>query len=284
MANAILKGHISFGLVSIPIALYSSEDKTVNISFHQIDKRDKARIKYKRMNVETNKEVPWEEVGRAYEYTKNEIIPVKEGELQKIAGENAKTIAIESFIDKKNLEFIMINKTYYLVPEKKGLKGYIILREALKNTNKIGIAKLLITSKEYLAAVTVYKNALVIYILRYANEIRNLANFSLPEDNINKYKVTNKEISVAEKLIQSMTEKWNPTKYKDEFKIEVEKWLNHKLKHLPLRVMKNRDTAIKSHNVVNFMDLLKKSVKEKTSTKNDRNFKIKKHPHKTQKT
>lgn len=275
MPHAIWKGHVSFGLVSIPIVLYSSENKSEDISFHQIDKRDQARIKYKRINTETGKEVPWENIGKGYEYDKDQIIPVEEGELQKAAGENAKTIEIESFVDKKNIELLMINKTYYLVPEKAGDKGYVILREALKDSNKVGIAKLIINSREYLGAVAVYENALVVYLLRYANEIQQPSDFSIPEENIAKYKVNKKEIDVAKQLIQSLSVKWNPKQYKDEFKQQMHAWLERKLHHLPMPKMKKRSGLVKSSNVVNFVDLLKKSLREKRPSKNDRTYKIK---------
>lgn len=276
MPHAIWNGSINFGLVNIPVSLYSSENKVESVSFHQIDTRDNARIKYLRINAESGKEVPWEKIGKAYQYDKELLIPVKEGELQNVAGENARTIAIESFVDKKNLDYIMVYKTYYLVPEKAGYKGYVILREALQKSGKMGIAKLIIGTREYLGAVSVLEDALVVYLLRYANEIQSLSDFSLPEHNISKYKVNKKEIEVAKKLIQSMTVKWNAKKYKDEFKQEVHHWLERKLKHLPMPKTKRAGTRVKSTNVVNFVDLLKKSMHSKKSSRNDKSFKVNK--------
>src|SRR5689334_10947978 len=118
MPRSNWKGFISFGLVNIPITLYTSEDTSDNVKFHQIDKRNNARIKYKRVNVETGKEVPWEEIVKGYEYDKDHILVAEEDELKQVVGENARTIAIESFINADNIDFVDVQKTYYLVPDK----------------------------------------------------------------------------------------------------------------------------------------------------------------------
>src|SRR5438128_1806084 len=129
MPRSNWKGYITFGLVNIPIVLYNSENKAEEVSFHQIDKRNNARIRYARINAETGKEVPWEDIGKAYEYSKDNLLLVGEGELERVAGDNARTIAIENFVDEDSIHFSDINKTYYILPDKKGEKGYIILRE-----------------------------------------------------------------------------------------------------------------------------------------------------------
>src|SRR5579872_2856498 len=108
MPRSNWKGVISFGLVSIPISLFNSEDPTEKVLFHQIDKRNHARIKYQRINVETGKKVPWEDIIKGYEYNKDIILPVEEGELEKVAGENARTIAIESFVKKDSIDFVNV--------------------------------------------------------------------------------------------------------------------------------------------------------------------------------
>lgn len=286
MPNPIWKGHISFGLVSIPIVLYSAVDASSTVSFRQIDKRNNARIRHQRINMETGKEVPWEDVVRGYEYTKGEIMVVGEGELKKVAGENAKTIAIEEFVDKKNITFLNINKAYYLVPDKKAEKGYVILREALNATNKVGIAKVIISTKEYLAAVTTFEDALVLYTLHYDEELRKVYDFDIPSEELKKYKVSSKEVDVAKQLIQSMSEKWKPEQYHDEYKQAVEKWLKEKIHKRPTKSMKQRGVKVSKSNVVDFVDLLKKSLSENKKSsakpaKNDKKFSKKKITKKT---
>lgn len=270
MPRSNWKGYISFGLVNIPVVLFNSEDPSSSVSFKQINRKTGSKIKYKRIDVETEKEVPWEDIGKGFEYNKDVILPVEEGELQRVAGENARTIAIEEFVDKKNINFINVEHTYYLVPDKKGEKGYVILREALNRSNKMGIAKVIISTKEYLAAVSTFENGLVVYLLHYADEIRPLSEFDIPSEDYKKYKVTSKEIEVAKKLIDSMTTKWKPEKFKDEYRLAVEKWLKEKIHHLPQTHMKPRAPSAKQPKVVNFVDLLKKSLETNKSSGNSK--------------
>ena len=254
------KGVISFGLVNIPITLVNSENTAGKVSFHQIDKKNNVRIQYKRVNAETGREVKWDDIIKGYVYNKDTMIPVEEGELKKVAGENARTIAIESFVKEDSIDFIDINKTYYLIPDKKSEKGYVILREILKNSKTIGIAKVIISTKEYVAAVACYENALVLYILRYHDEIISLSELEIPSNNLKKYKVNLKEVTAALQLVKSMTEKWNPKKYKDEFKEIVHKWAEHKIKHKSAVIMPQRAKSIEKTREVNFIDLLRKSI------------------------
>lgn len=165
-------------------------------------------------------------------------------------------------MDRDNINFINIESTYYLAPDKKGYKGYVILREALKKSDKVGIAKVIISTKEYLAAVSTLDDALVLHLLHYHDEIRDLSEFNIPTNDLKKYKVTTKEIDIAKQLISSMTEKWKPEKYKDEYKEAVAKWVKAKVKHLPGSKMKQRSATPKTANTVNFFDLLKKSLDE----------------------
>jgi DNA end-binding protein Ku len=269
MPRSNWKGHISFGLVNIPIVLYTSEDLSERVKFHQLDKRNNARIKYKRVNVETGKEVPWEDIIKGYEYEKDTVFVVGEGELEKIAGDNVRTIAIESFTDAKNISYIDVQKSYYLVPDKHGEKGYVILREALSNSNKIGIAKVIISTKEYLCAVAVYKNALVLYLLHYSNEIRPLSEFNIPSDELTKYKITKKEIDISKQLIQSMTKPWKPQQYQDEYQKAVHKWAEEEATKKPHTKMKPR-SKVQTGKKVNFVDLLKKSLATSKSTKSSK--------------
>ena len=261
MPRSNWKGVISFGLVSIPISLINSENASEKVSFHQIDKRDHARIQYQRINSETGKKVEWKDIIKGYQYNKETLLPVEESELQKVAGENSRTIAIESFIKKDSIDFINVDKTYYLIPDKKAEKGYVILREALKKSSTIGIAKVIISTKEYLAAVAILDDALVLYLLRYYETIRPLDEFHIPTENLQKYKATQKEVNAAMLLLKSMTEKWNPKKYKDEYQKVVHKWAEHKIKHKPAVTMRQRNkTQDANLKKVDFIELLRKSL------------------------
>lgn len=266
MPKSNWKGIISFGLVSIPIILYPSENKMTKISFHQIDKKDNARIKYQRINTQTGKIVPWEDIARGYEYDKEHSIPVPDKVLKKVAGENARTINIENFIDKKYLNIIAIQNTYYLFPEKKGEKAYVILREALKQSGKMGIAKIIISTKEYLSTILPYGDAIILCLLKYDNEIKKLSEFDLPNKNMSAYKITKKELEVAKQLILSMSTKWNPSHYQDEYQQAIQQWIEKSVKKLPSPTMKSRvpETIKMSADLI---DLLKKSLAGATKGK-----------------
>lgn len=280
MPRSNWKGVISFGLVSIPIVLYPAENKAADISFHQIDKRDNARIKYQRINANTGKVVPWEQITRGYEYDKETTIPVPDEVLKKVAGENARTIAIETFINKNDLEFISMSNYYYLVPDKSGDKGYVILRETLKEMDKIAIAKVIISTKEYLAAIIPFHDALILTLLKYDVEIRKSDEFNLPNKNIGAYKINKQEMEMAKKLIKSMSSKWHPEKFVDEYQSAIHKWVDEAAKDLPHTVMKQKPHPTK--NVVNFVDLLKKSLASSPQKKSAKKT-IHKIPHKTSK-
>lgn len=264
MARPIWKGYITFGLVNIPVILYSAEKK-FDIQFKLVDSRDKSRIRYERINEHTGEEVPWEDVAKGYEYAENDFILLKEADFKKIAGENSKTINIDSFVNLDSLDHMDFEKPYYLVPDKKGDKGYVILREILKKTKKIGIAKVIIHTREYLAALMPHEDALVLNILRYHQELRKPTEFDIPKGSLKSYKITVKELDIAKQLVASMTTKWKPEDYHDEYRETLEKWIEDRIRHKPLKKQKERKIA--KSNVINFADLLKKSLAAKKSRK-----------------
>lgn len=257
----IWKGFISFGLVNIPVVLYSAE-KNYDIHFKLIDSRDQSRIRYVRTNENTGEEVPWKDIVKGYEYDNGNYVMMKEEEIKTLVGENAKTITILNFIQKQELDDMYLDKPYYLIPDSKNEKGYVILREALKTTKKVGIAKVMIHTREYLAAVETKENALILNILRYDQELRKENDFSFPLKNLKSYKISKKEMEVAEQLISSMTVHWKPAEYKDEFREQLEKWIEDKIHHEKPKKLKSIKKQATS-NVINFVDLLKKSLKEK---------------------
>lgn len=283
MSRPIWKGHISFGLVNIPVVLYSAERKS-EIRFKLLDSRDKAKIRYVRINEQTGREVDWQDIAKGFEYEKGDFVLFDEKELKNIAGENIKMISIESFVNKSSINVMEYETPYYLVPEKKGEKGYVILREILESTKKVGIAKVIIHTKEYLAALMSYENALVLNLIRYAQELRKPEDFELPTEGIKKYKINSKELEVAKQLVDSMTTKWKPEDYTDEYRATVEKAIHEKVTHKHSRTkMKKRGASTGKSNVVDFVSLLKQSMTNKSSKakSNSRAAHMKTHSHKT---
>jgi DNA end-binding protein Ku len=237
MPGSHWKGVISFGLVSIPVFLYPAKNKNSDVAFHQIDKKNNARIQYQRINSVTGKKVPWEDIIKGYEYEKDTIIPVPDEIIKKMAGKKSRSIDIDSFIAKQELNLLMLENIYYIVPEKKGQKAYVILENALSETKKVGIAKVVISTKEYLTAILPWKNALILCLLKYPNEVKSADEFDLPENNNSIHKIKPKEMQMAKQLINSMTTKWRPEKYTDEYKKSVQQWMKETVNHLPHKKM-----------------------------------------------
>lgn len=265
MSRPIWKGFITFGLVNVPVILYSAEKK-FDIQLKLIDSRDHARIRYVRVNEHTGEEVPWEDVVKGYEYDDHDYVLLKEQDLKNIAGENSKTINIESFVNQDSLDYMDFEKPYYLVPDKKGEKGYVILRDTLRDTKKVGVTKVIIHTRQYLAALMPYENALILNLLRYHQEIKKPSEFDLPTEPVKAYKITSKELEIAKQLVASMTTKWNPKDYQDDFRIALQKWIDDKIHHEKPSIKKQKKLSSKS-NVINFVDLLKKSLKNKKTKK-----------------
>ena len=265
MPRSNWKGHISFGLVSIPIALYPAENPSADIHLHQIDRKNNARIKYKRVNANTGKEVEWADIVKGYEYDKDVVVPVPDEVLHSVAGDDARMVRIESFIHKDDLDLIAIDKTYYIEPDKKRAKPYVILRESLKHTKTIGIARVIISTREYVAAVMIYEDALILCLLKYAAEMRSLDELDIPTENLATYKVSKKEIDIAGQLVKSMLTKWKPEQYVDDYQEALHKWVEETVNNIPHKKRKSTQAKTTGGNVINFEDLLKQSLKKKAA-------------------
>lgn len=262
MSRPIWKGIISFGLVNIPVTLHSAENRSESIHFHMLDRRNHARIHYSRINEKTGKVVPWEEIVKAYEFEKENYIIVDEKELEKRAAESSQTVTLENFIDQASLDPAYFEKPYYLMPSKQGEKGYLLLRETLENTQKVGIAKVVIKTRQHLAALMAHKNVLILNLMRFPNELVNLEKLDIAQENLKTIKISAKEIEMAEKLVKQMTVKWNPKKYHDTNRELLKEWIEKKIKRG--KAVASPHPAKTAHgpkgNVIDFMELLKKSI------------------------
>ncbi|HML94991.1 MAG TPA: Ku protein [Thermodesulfobacteriota bacterium] len=263
MARPIWKGHISFGLVSIPITLYSAE-KRFDLHFKLLDSRDKAKIRYSRINEVTGEEVPWDQIVKGYEYDDDKYVLIDEEEFKKVAVEATRTIEIEDFVAQDSIDYVYFDKPYFVVPDKKNRKGYVLLREVLGNSGKVGIARVVIHTREYLSALFVMGDVLVLELLRFEQELRKPEEFELPEGSLSDFKVTKKEVELAEKLVEAMTVKWQPEKYQDEYRAELMEWIQKKAKSGGVEVPpENEEPEEEGARVIDMMELLKKSVEGK---------------------
>lgn len=268
----IWKGQISFGLINIPVELFTAEKRN-DLQFKLLDKRNKAKIKYERVNEETGKEVPWDEVVKAYEIKKKGYIVVSEEELKRAAIENTQTFEIVDFVDREEISTAYYEKPYFLVPTKQAKKGYALLREVLDRSNKVAIGTVVIRTKQYLAALLVDGDALMLNLMRFGDELKSAADFDIPSGSLKNYKISEKEFEMAKQLVDSMSVKWNPKKYHNTYREEVMKYIEKKAKtgKIPLPA-KEEERPEKGAEVIDFMELLKKSLKKdepkrKTSTR-----------------
>ncbi|MEZ4546805.1 MAG: Ku protein [Thermodesulfobacteriota bacterium] len=266
MPRPIWKGHISFGLVSIPITLYSAE-KRFDLHFKLLDSRDKAKIRYSRVNEVTGEEVPWDQIVKGYEYDDDKYVLIDDEEFKKVAVEATRTIEIEDFVAVDSIDHVYFDKPYFVVPDKKNQKGYVLLREVLRNTGKAGIARVVIHTREYLSALFVAGDVLVLELLRFEQELRNPKEFELPGNDLSDYKVAKKEVDLAEKLVEAMTTKWEPEKYEDEYRAELMEWIQKKAKagglEVPPESAEEPGEEEGGGKVIDMMELLKKSVEGK---------------------
>lgn len=262
MARAIWKGHISFGLVEIPVSLLKAEDPH-EFDFTLVDRRDHARIGYERINKSTGKPVAWEDIVRAHEQG-GELVLVSDEELEAANVKATRTIDIMDFVDGADIHPSYFEKPYFLEPQRKqGAKAYTLLREALERTGKVGIATIVIRTRQHLAAVTTMGHGLVLVLLRFADELRSIDDLDVPSS-ADKAGLKPKEIEMAEQLIESMTSDWDPDRYDDTFFQDVKKMLAKKRKSgetEPLEV--EIEDEPKRGALVDLMPLLQRSVSER---------------------
>jgi len=267
MARPIWNGTISFGLLMSPVQLYSGE-RSVDLHFRLLDSRDKNPVRYERVNVETGEEVPWKEVVKGFEYSKGSYVVIDEEEIRKDSPESTETVEIEAFVARADINPMYFEKPYYLVPGKKAEKGYVLLRETLSKTGKVGIARVVIRTRQYLAAMMPMGDALVLNLMRFPQELVKADEFTLPSGNAKSYRVTPKEVEMASQLVESMTVTWKPEDYADEFRARLRKFIDAQVARQSGKKVKSAKTAAPAHpdattNVVDFMALLKRSLDKK---------------------
>ena len=263
MARPVWNGVISFGLLNVPVQLYTAA-RNVDVHFRMLDARNKKPIRYERVNAETGDEVPWKEIVKAYEYSKGNYVVVDEKEIRKLAPEATESVDIETFVDQTSIDPMYFEKPYYLVPVKKAEKGYVLLREALKKTGKVAIGRVVIRTRQYLAMMFPKDDALVLNLLRFPQEIVEQEEFAFPSGALTKFRITSAEMKMAEDLLKSMAGKWKPDDYKDEFRDKLKKMIQQRIDkeqgtlNIPEETEEHAENA--ATNVVDFVSLLKKSL------------------------
>jgi DNA end-binding protein Ku len=265
--RSIWKGSIAFGLVQIPVDLHVAESPD-ELSFRQLDKHDFAPIGYERVNKRTGKKVAWEDIVRGFERSRGEFVVLSDRELESANVEATHTIDIVAFVDEGDVDPLYFEKPYYLKPTKQGAKAYALLRHTLEKNAQIGIAKIVIRTRQHLAAIVPRGRALVLVTMRFAHELRSDDELELPSDAM---KITEAEQRVASTLVEAMHAKWKPDDYRDDFRDDVLALVEKKAAAGEINTVE--ELAPEHHampaatNVLDLVELLKKSVNQRETIK-----------------
>ena len=266
--RAIWKGSISFGLVNIPIALYPATRRE-EFKFRLLRKSDLSPVNYKRVAEKDGKEVPWDQIVKGYEYEKGKYVVLKDEDFERVDLEATQTVDIQDFVNVDEIDPIYFYKPYYLEPQKGGDKAYALLRDALKESKKVGIAKVVIKTRQYLAGVKPEDGALVLELMHFADELADTGKLHLPK----KVEVGKREMNMAKSLIDSMSAKWNPEKYHDDYREALMEVIEEKVEAGGKEIEEKPKKAPKPTKVIDLVSVLQKSLeqtgraKKKSTTK-----------------
>ena len=256
----IWKGSISFGLVYIPISVYPAT-REEKLSFRQLRASDLSPIRYKKVADADMKEVSADQIVKGFEYERGQYVVLKEEDFQKVRIESTHSIDITDFVELEQVDPKFFYKPYFLEPQKGGEKAYALLHKALSGTGKIGIAKVVISNREYLASVKPDGLFLVLDLMHFASEILSPEELKNPPHNA----ITDKELKMAQTLVDSMTAKWEPEKYRDEYRNAVMEMIEQKATKKV--VVEKAVSAPKATNVVDLVKVLQESLNRNTALK-----------------
>ncbi len=263
MPRVIWSGSISFGLVHVPVGLYPGEQSD-DLQLTLLDRRDLSPVGYKRYNKNTDVEVPYEDLVKGYEYEKGEYVVLGDEEFRRANVEANRTIEIVDFVSADAIPFIYYDKPYYLEPAKRGEKAYALLREILYRTKRVGIAKVVLRTRQHIAVLATLDRALVLNLLRYHHELRRPDELNLPEADTEALGITEKEIDLGKRLVESMVAPWQPESYHDEYRDDLMRVVEEKVAAGQTAVLEApaAERPAAGAEIIDLMSLLKRSVAE----------------------
>lgn len=253
MARSMWKGSIAFGLVNIPVELYSAV-RDHRPKFRLLHAADESPVQYERVCMEEGKPVAWDDLVKGYEYAKGQFVVLTKEDFKTAALEKTKTINILDFVDPQEIDERYFETPYYLQPGKGADRAYALLREALRDSGRIGIAKMILRETQHLAAIEAIGDALVVTMMRFSDELAELSEFHFPH----KTEARPAELKMAGQLIESLAAKWDPAKYTDEYKTNLMRVIDAKIKHK--RPKLHEEETPRQADVVDLMARLKASL------------------------
>jgi DNA end-binding protein Ku len=258
--RSLWKGAITFGLISIPVRLYSAVQEK-SLKFHLLHDEDGGRIKYERTCAKCGKTVGWDDIVKGYEYSKEHYVTFSEDELGALDVDSIKAIDVVAFVPLTDIDPIYFNKTYYVAPEASGLKAYRLLSEALEAEGQVGVAKVALREKEHLATIRLKDDVFVLETMYWPDEIR-AAEF---EELSKKVDVRDNEVKMARQLIQQLATDWQPEEFRDEYREKLEDLVAKKVEGQEITVAIEPEQE--PTKVVDLMEALKASVEQAKKTK-----------------
>ncbi len=262
MARAFWKGAISFGLVYVPVELYSAtHGATIDLDY--LDRRDFSPVGYQRYNKRTGKTVEWKDIVRGYQYKKGQYVALSDEDFRQANAKASQTIEITSFTDASNITPAYYEMPYYVAPQKGGEKVYSLLREALKRSGKVAIATVVVRTRQHLAVVLPEDDILMLNTLRFSDEIRTPGQMGVEVPGAKEAGLAAREISMAEKLIDGMTGPWEPEKYRDTYREDLMARIKEKVRNRETHTLTEPSKAEKpgkSAEVIDLMAVLKQSL------------------------
>jgi DNA end-binding protein Ku len=263
--RAIWKGSISFGLVNIPISLRPATRRE-ELEFRLLRASDLSPVNYKRVAEADGKEVPWDQIVKGFEYEKGSFVVLKEEDFKRVDVAATQTVDIMDFVALDEINPMFFNKPFYMEPEKGGTKAYVLLRDALCQSGRVGIAKVVIKTRQYLAAVKPSANALLLELMHFADELIEPESLHLSAT----AHVSKGEMDMARTLIDRMTDKWHPEKYKDDYKEGLLKLIEKKVASGGREIEAPKAKSRRASNVIDLVDVLRKSLGEAEAKKPSR--------------
>ncbi|MDQ6656536.1 MAG: Ku protein [Verrucomicrobiota bacterium] len=260
--RAIWKGSISFGLVNIPIALYPATRKE-ELKFRLLRASDHSPVSYKRVAAADGQEVPWDQIVKGYEYEKGKFVILGEKDFQRVDLEATQTVDIQDFVDIDEIDPMYFYKPYYLEPQKGGDKAYTLLREALADGKKVGIAKVVIKTRQYLAGVKALKHALVLELMHFGEELADAEKLNVPKE----LELGKREKDMAKALVESMSSKWDPEKYHDDYREALLEVIEEKVESGGQELAEKPKEKKASTKVIDLVAVLQESLAKSQSAK-----------------
>ncbi|MCJ0973129.1 Ku protein [Pseudomonas sp. PS1] len=267
MPRTIWKGAVSFGLVHIPVALVPATTRQ-GIDFDWLDKRSMDRVGYKRINKTTGEDIDSENIVKGVEYEKGHYVVISDDEIKAAHPKATQTVDIIAFVDAKDISFLYIDTPYYLTPDRRGEKVYALLRETLIQTGKVGIANVVLRNKQHLAVVMPLGKALVMNTLRWADEVRGVEYLEMKDEALNA-ELNPRELDMAKRLVEDMSEEWDPAQYKDTFQDQIMDLVETKAREGKLEAVGGPEESVdrRSADVIDLTELLKRSLAGKSAKK-----------------